>query len=50
MEINPKLHSSAVYPGAIVASTEQPEAAHDFLDYMKTREVQEILTDYGFTN
>lgn len=50
LEINPELHSSADYPGAIVASTEQPEAAHAFLDYMKTQKVQEVLTDYGFTN
>jgi len=49
-KIDPALHSPAVYPGAIVASTEQPEAANAFLDYMQTREVQEILTDYGFTN
>jgi len=49
-KIDPSLHSPAVYPGAIVTSTEQPEAAHAFLDYMQTWEVQEILTDYGFTN
>ena len=49
-KIDPALHSPAVYPGAIVASTEHPEAAHAFLDYLQTREVQEILTDYGFTN
>jgi molybdate transport system substrate-binding protein len=50
LEIDPALHSPAVYPGAIIAATEQPDAAHAFLDYLKTSEVQEILTNHGFTN
>ncbi|MBO0601218.1 molybdate ABC transporter substrate-binding protein [Sporosarcina sp. E16_3] len=49
-EIDPKLHSSAVYPGALITATKQPKAASAFLDYMKTPEVQKILVDYGFTN
>lgn len=49
-KIDPTLHSSAVYPGAIVIATKQPKAARAFLDYMKTPEVQKILVDYGFTN
>lgn len=49
-EIDPTLHSSAVYPGAVVTATKQPKVASAFLDYMKTPEVQKILVDYGFTN
>ena len=49
-KIDPTLHSSAVYPGARITATKQPEAASAFLDYMKTPEVQKILVDYGFTN
>lgn len=50
LEIDPALHSPAIYPGAIITATEHPEAARAFLDYMKTSEVQEILTAHGFTN
>lgn len=49
-KIDPTLHSSAVYPGAIITATNQPKAASAFLDYMKTPEVQKVLVDYGFTN
>ena len=50
LEIDPGLHSPAVYPGAIVAATEQLDAARAFLDYMKSPEVREILINHGFTN
>ena len=50
LEIDPALHSSAVYPGAIITATKQPKAAMAFLDYMKTPQVQEILLNHGFTN
>ncbi len=49
-KIDPTLHSSAVYPGARITATKQPEAAKAFLDYMTTPEVQKILADYGFIN
>ncbi|KAA0955788.1 molybdate ABC transporter substrate-binding protein [Sporosarcina sp. ANT_H38] len=50
LEIDPSLHSPAIYPGAIITATEHPQAARAFLDYMKTSEAQEILTAHGFIN
>jgi molybdate transport system substrate-binding protein len=49
-EIEPALHSSVVYPGALITATKQPKEAMAFLDYMKTPQVQEILLNHGFTN
>ena len=49
-EINAEMHSPAVYPGAVIRGTEHPDAAKTFLDYMKSSEVQQILTNHGFTN
>ncbi|MBO0586762.1 molybdate ABC transporter substrate-binding protein [Sporosarcina sp. E16_8] len=49
-KIDPTLHSSAIYPGAVITATKQPKAANAFLDYMTTPEAQKILVTYGFTN
>ncbi|MER2089777.1 MAG: molybdate ABC transporter substrate-binding protein [Sporosarcina sp.] len=48
-EIDPAMHSSVVYPGAIITATKQPKEARAFLEYMKTPQVQEILLNHGFT-
>ncbi len=42
-------HKPIVYPGAVSASTENAEAAADFLDFcMNNKEAQEIWAKYGF--
>jgi molybdate transport system substrate-binding protein len=49
-KIDSALHSPAVYPGAIVITSEHREEARAFLDYMKTPAVQKVLLIHGFTN
>mgnify|MGYP000788755775 CR=1 FL=1 len=42
-------HKPIVYPGAVSASTENAEAAADFLDFcMNNKDAQEIWAKYGF--
>lgn len=42
-------HKPIVYPGAVSATSEQAEAAADFLDFcMNNKEAQEIWAKYGF--
>lgn len=42
-------HKPIVYPGAVSASTENAEAAADFLDFcMNNKEAQQIWAKYGF--
>lgn len=38
-----------IYPAGIVSASEQKEAAAEFLEFLKTDEVSEILKQYGFT-
>jgi molybdate transport system substrate-binding protein len=41
-------HSPIVYPGAVVADSQYPEAATDFVEFLITEEAIAIFTDYGF--
>jgi molybdate transport system substrate-binding protein len=49
-EIDPTLHSSAIYPGALITTTKQTKAARAFLDYLTTPGVKKILVNHGFAN
>lgn len=42
-------HALIAYPAALVEDTEYPEASQEFLDFLSTKEVQEIFEEYGFT-
>jgi len=41
-------HEPIIYPGAIVADTKQAKTAQTFMDYITSKEGQEILQKYGF--
>lgn len=38
-----------IYPAGVVSASEQKEEAKDFLEFLKTEQVSEILKGYGFT-
>ena len=40
---------SVIYPAGMVSASEQKEAAAEFLEFLQTEEVFEILENYGFT-
>lgn len=42
------LHSPIVYPGAVVADTQHPDAAVEFIEFLGTDEAIAMFTDYGF--
>ncbi|MBM7551129.1 molybdate ABC transporter substrate-binding protein [Thalassobacillus pellis] len=46
--IREELHSPIHYFGAVIASSDQKEAAREFLTYMKSEQVKEIYEQYGF--
>ena len=41
-------HSKIVYPAAVIESTENPDEAKHFIDYLSTKEAQDIFVKYGF--
>lgn len=43
-----KWHDDIIYPGALVADTENKNEATAFLNFMLSDEAQDILTKYGF--
>ncbi|MGC8230176.1 molybdate ABC transporter substrate-binding protein [Pseudobacillus badius] len=47
-EAKPEWHEPIVYPGAVVASSEHPQAAQAFLDYLTSEQGKKILKTYGF--
>ncbi|WP_255437708.1 molybdate ABC transporter substrate-binding protein [Thalassobacillus sp. CUG 92003] len=47
---NPDWHSPIVYPGAVTASSDAPEHAETFINYLQSTEAQQIFSDYGFTS
>ncbi|WP_079529071.1 molybdate ABC transporter substrate-binding protein [Halobacillus hunanensis] len=47
-EVDQNLHQSIIYPGAVLTASSNIKDAQAFLDYLKTKEAQEILQSYGF--
>jgi molybdate transport system substrate-binding protein len=45
---NPDWHEPIVYPGAVVAASENREAAEAFLAYLKSERGKQVLEKYGF--
>lgn len=43
-----ELHGPIIYPAAVIAGSNEKEAAQKFLDFLKTDEVKEIFEKYGF--
>jgi len=41
-------HEPIIYPAAIIADTNNREAAEEFLEYLQTSEAKQIFTKYGF--
>ena len=39
-----------IYPAGMVSASKEKEASAEFLEYLKTEEVSEILEAYGFTH
>lgn len=46
--IDESSHKPIVYPAAIVAASEEKEAAKAFLEYLQTEEAQQVFEKYGF--
>lgn len=43
-----ELHGPIIYPAAVIAGSEEKDAAKRFLDFLKTDEVKAIFEKYGF--
>ncbi|MEG1500957.1 MAG: molybdate ABC transporter substrate-binding protein, partial [Clostridiales bacterium] len=48
-EVPADLYSPIVYPAAILKSSQLPEGAAEFVEFMKSEQAQTILKDAGFT-
>ncbi|TVQ46348.1 MAG: molybdate ABC transporter substrate-binding protein [Gloeocapsa sp. DLM2.Bin57] len=45
----PESHSPVVYPIAVLTSSQQPELAQEFINFLAGSEAQAIFSKYGFT-
>jgi molybdate transport system substrate-binding protein len=43
-------HDPIVYPAAVLKNSQNMDAAHDFLDYLKQSEAHEVFQKYGFVS
>ncbi len=41
-------HDKVIYPAAELSTSKNPEIAHEFLEFLKTKEVAQIFEKYGF--
>lgn len=48
-ELDPSMHDAIVYPGGVTTNSEHKKEAEQFLEFMTSKEVQDILATYGFT-
>ncbi|ASN03815.1 molybdate ABC transporter substrate-binding protein [Virgibacillus necropolis] len=48
MEIDSSLYPPIIYPAAVMSTTEHPELAKDFVEYLQSDSAQVILENYGF--
>ena len=45
-----QIHSSIVYPAAVVKNSNKPAAAKDFIKFLSTPKAQAVFQQYGFTS
>lgn len=46
----PSDHSQVFYPTAVIKSSENPEAAQEFIEFLFTKEAGQVFTKYGFVH